>query len=241
MLEAARIVTGLPVFTKSDIVYKEVGCEKLEARRQRRKLQMFYTMQNNLAPDYFCELIPPSIQSTTIYPLRNGEDLIVPFCRLSLTSGSFIPSTIRKWNSLDQTVRNVDSISKFKTNLKNSSGHIKSVPVYFSYGPRKLNITLTQIRCSASFLNEDLFKVNIVNSPSCNNCGASLENARHFFLECPTYADIRTVLFDKLSFLPVIDHHLLTSGIAELSTAQNETIFKHVFDYIKRSKRFLLV
>ena len=147
------------------------------------------------------------------------------FCRLSLTSGSFIPSTFRKWNSLDQTVRNVDFISKFKTNLKNSSGHIKSVPVYFSYGPRKLNIILPQIRCSASFLNEDLFKVNIVNSPSCNNCGASLENARHFFLECPTYADIRTVLFDKLSFLPVTDHHLLTSGIAELSTAQNETIF----------------
>jgi hypothetical protein len=29
-------------------------------------------------------------------------------------SDSFIPSTIRQWNSLDSSLRNVDSIAKFK-------------------------------------------------------------------------------------------------------------------------------
>ena len=43
---------------------------------------------------YLCDLIPPSIQSTTVYPLRNGSDIIMPFCRLSNTYDSFIPSTI---------------------------------------------------------------------------------------------------------------------------------------------------
>ena len=63
---------------------------------------------------YLCDLIPPSIQSTTVYPLRNGSDIIMPFGRLSNTYDSFIPSTIRQWNSLDLSLRNVDSIAKFK-------------------------------------------------------------------------------------------------------------------------------
>ena len=79
---------------------------------------MFYDIQNNNAPMYLCELIPPTIQSTTVYPLRNGSDIIIPFCTLSNTYNSFIPSTIRQWNSLDPSLRNVGSIAKFKTELR---------------------------------------------------------------------------------------------------------------------------
>jgi hypothetical protein len=72
-LEAARIVTGLPIFASSILIYKELGCESLTERRKRRKLQMFYNIHNNDAPRYLCDLIPPIIQSTTVYPLRNGR------------------------------------------------------------------------------------------------------------------------------------------------------------------------
>jgi hypothetical protein len=41
-----------------------------------------------------------------------------PFCRLSVTCDSFIPSTIRQWNSLNPSLRNVESIAKFKTELR---------------------------------------------------------------------------------------------------------------------------
>jgi hypothetical protein len=41
------------------------------------ELQMFYNIQNNNAPMYFCDLIPPTIQSTTVYPLRNGSNIII--------------------------------------------------------------------------------------------------------------------------------------------------------------------
>jgi hypothetical protein len=71
---------------------------------------MFYDIQNNNAPRYLCDLIPPTIQSTTVYPLRNGSDIIIPFCRLSNTYDSFIPSTIRQWNSRDPSLGNVDYI-----------------------------------------------------------------------------------------------------------------------------------
>jgi hypothetical protein len=83
-LEVARIVTGLPIFANSILIYKELCWESLAERRKRRKLQMFYNIQNN-APMYLCDLIPPSFQSTTVYPLRNGSYIIMPFCRLSNT------------------------------------------------------------------------------------------------------------------------------------------------------------
>ena len=110
-LEAARIVSGLPIFTELSSIYRELGWETLQERRNRRKLQMFYNLQNSNGPQYLCNLIPPKVQSTTTYPLRNGEDIILPFCRLSLTNDSYIPSTIRLWNKLDISVRNVESLS----------------------------------------------------------------------------------------------------------------------------------
>jgi hypothetical protein len=36
---------------------------------------MFYNIQNNNAPRYLCDLIPPTIQSTTVYPLRINPSL----------------------------------------------------------------------------------------------------------------------------------------------------------------------
>ena len=39
-LEAARIVTGLPIFASSILIYKELSRESLTERRKRRKLQM---------------------------------------------------------------------------------------------------------------------------------------------------------------------------------------------------------
>ena len=40
----------------------------------------------------------------------------------------------------------------------NSQSNKISVPKLYYYGPRKLNVILTQIRCTASFLNHDLHK-----------------------------------------------------------------------------------
>ena len=100
------------------------------------------------------------MQSTSVYSLRNGNDINLPFCRLSSTSDSFIPSTIQMWNSLNNNIRKVDALSKFKSELKNideTENH--SVPKHCFCGPRKLNIILTRLRNSASFFNFDLFRI----------------------------------------------------------------------------------
>jgi hypothetical protein len=66
----------------------------------------------------------------------------------------------------------------FKSELKKlSNSNSVNIPKYYSYGPRKLNIVLTQFRCPATFLNYDLFKVNIISNPSCS-CDAIQEDSK---------------------------------------------------------------
>ena len=55
-----NLVTGLPIFASRILIYKELGWESLAERRKRRKLQMFYNIQNNNAPRYLCDLILPN-------------------------------------------------------------------------------------------------------------------------------------------------------------------------------------
>ena len=137
--------------------------------------------------------------STSVYPLRNWNAIFLPFCRLSSTKDYFMPSKIKMWNSLNNNIRNVDTLLKFKSELKKigeTENH--AVPKHYFYGPRKLNIILTQLRSSASFLNYDLFRVGIVSDPSCR-CGVALENLKHFFLGCPIYLQARTTLIDNIN------------------------------------------
>ena len=71
------------------------------------------------------------------------------------------------WNSLNNNIRNVDTFSKFKSELKKideTENH--SIAKHFFCGPRKFNIILPQLRNSASLLNFDLFRVGIVSDPS---------------------------------------------------------------------------
>ena len=143
-LEAARIVTGLPIFTKTEILYKETCWELLSVRQRRRKLQLFYNKFNKNTPNYLCTLIPPTIQSISVYPSRNWNDIILSFCRLSSTRDSFIPFTIKMWNSLNNTIRNIDTLSKFKSELKKiDENENHAGPKHYLYGPKKLNIILT--------------------------------------------------------------------------------------------------
>jgi hypothetical protein len=57
-LEAARIVTGLPIFASSILINKELGWESLAERRKRTKLQMFYNKMVKLIRIPYPTIIP---------------------------------------------------------------------------------------------------------------------------------------------------------------------------------------
>ena len=86
--------------TQNIYIEKLTGWERLEEWRTRRKLQLFYNIQNGSTPLYLLDLIHSTIQSTTIYPLRNGNTIIIPFCKCVIR---ILPSFVTCYNLLLQT------------------------------------------------------------------------------------------------------------------------------------------
>ena len=233
-LEAARIITGLPLFCKKEYLYKETGLEKLCFRRQKRKLSLFYKMHNRLTPDYLTHLLPSQVQERSSYHLRHGEDYTTQNNRLSLTTNSFIPSSIRLWNSLDMQIRSSSSLTQFKSALKSQTN---TVPEYFSYGIRKCSVLHTRLRYQCSTLNYDLYRVNLKEDPSCT-CGSPCENAFHFFFECDMYNVQRHELLNSLRNFDRISIDLLMSGDPTLPLKNNINIFQKVQQFIQTTGRF---
>ena len=91
-----EIVTDLSIFVSSILIYKELGWE----------LQILYNIQNNNALMYLCDLIPPTT-TTAVYPMRNGSDIIIILQAIDYLYW-FIPLTIREWNSLNPSLRNME-------------------------------------------------------------------------------------------------------------------------------------
>ena len=58
--EAARIVTGLTSYASLDSIYCETGWEKLTVRREVKKLNLFYKIINNEAPEYLSRVNTPN-------------------------------------------------------------------------------------------------------------------------------------------------------------------------------------
>ena len=57
-LQAARIVTGLPIFASRESLYSETGWQTLESRRYVSKMTTMYKICNGHAPDYIREHFP---------------------------------------------------------------------------------------------------------------------------------------------------------------------------------------
>ena len=209
-LNAAPIVTGLPIFASLRSLYFETGWENLSDRRQIRKLTLMYKIVNGDAPSYLIGLLPKRVNNITAYNLRNSNDFEIPFSRLCSYEISYIPSTLKLWNEFDPQVRTLQTISRFKSNIKTTPDKI---PDYTNVGERKYNIMLTRIRNRSSSLKADLYCVNIIPSPACS-CGAPRENADHYCFECPLYTNQRKNLFINLNRLQINDADVavLTTG-----------------------------
>ena len=66
-LDAARIVTGLPIFTKSEYLYAETGWETQSERRYSRKLQLIFSIKYGMAPEYLRHFSSPQLFRVLLY------------------------------------------------------------------------------------------------------------------------------------------------------------------------------
>ena len=93
--EAARIITSATKLCSIKKFLTDLGWESLQSRRSKHKLILFYKMVNGLAPEYLQTLVPPTVQNTTSYNLRNANNLRNIRANTNLFYNSFLPSTIR--------------------------------------------------------------------------------------------------------------------------------------------------
>ena len=68
-------------------------------------------MTNYLTLEYLSSLLSPLVGAVSRYPLRNSEQYQTFDAKSQLHYNSFLPSTIREWNTLGNTVQSCPSVS----------------------------------------------------------------------------------------------------------------------------------
>ena len=76
-----------------------------------------FKMTNGLATFYLQTLQPQRVQQQSRDSLRNSHTFTIPLTRTVSYFNSFLPTSLREWNSLDQTTRDCATLGMFKRKL----------------------------------------------------------------------------------------------------------------------------
>ena len=155
-IEAARTITGATKLCSIEKFLVELGWETLQSRRDKHKLVFFYKIMNGLTPDYLRDLVPPQVHETSNYNLRNSDSIRTIQANSNLFYNSFLPSTIRAWNSLSNDIKSSSSVAAFKYRLNTN---LSKPPRYHNCGPRIGHILHTRLRLECSSLNSHLYRI----------------------------------------------------------------------------------
>ena len=241
----ARLVTGTLFRTPTDALLKDLGWERLEARRLIHKLLFFHRLYYNYPPlpSYLTNLLTDTRHDATGLRLRNAQLLSLPPIRLTSFRRSYIPATIRQWNLLPESLRNTPSPRDFSRQVWQRFG-APEPPALNSIGTKTLNIQHTRLRVGLATLNAHLFQFQLTPSPACS-CGHKHENTVHYMLWCPQYTNHRLIFlnaicsifpnFDSLSAKQKLDTLLYGSNLSE---AQGIFVAQHLHIYIAQTHRF---
>ena len=93
------------------------------------------------------------------------------------------------------------------------------------------------MRLNCSNLNGDLFNLHVVDNPTCS-CSFPIEDAKHYFLDCPLFAAQRVNMVTSISQITECTLQTILSGNDRLSFEINCEIFSYVHEFIEDSGRF---
>ena len=162
----------------------------------------------------------------------------VPTARTVAHANSFLPSTLRDWNSLDLIVRNSPTLKSFIRQLNQTRNEIP-YPKYFAivHTSRSGQIYHSRLRLECSSLKHHLYTKDIVQDSRCL-CGA-IETTSHYLISCDLYRNQR-IRYIYLIPQPLAVPKLLF-GIPEATKEENNFIFKQVQLYIFATERFAML
>ena len=252
-LSAARACSGAMRGTSHSMILNELGWEKLSVRRDTANLAIFFKMHMSQAPVYLNNLLPTRARTNVRINLRraiNQVNYTTPLSRNGYRYKSFLPSTVRLWNSLPLNFSLFSSVLAFKRKLS-VHYHVPRKIKCYQYGYASLRIHHARIRMGFSQLNLDLFHHGCTASPACA-CLHLNESAQHFLLECLLLFDLTYRMLTALNHsfnnevlsvdVGLMDNNTLCKrlvcGSPDLSDAENLVIFDTVFQFIKDSRRF---
>ena len=240
----ARLVTGTLFRTPTDALLKDLGWECLETRRLIHKLLFFHRLNYDYPPlpSYLTSLLTDTRRDATGLQLRNAQLLSLSSIRLTSFRNSYVPATIKQWNLLPETIRNIPSRRDFSRQVWQRFG-APEPPTLNTVGTKALNTQHTRLRVGLSTLNAHLFQIQLAQSPSCP-CGHTQEDTAHFILWCPQYTLHRTNLFnatrsivhdfDDLSAKLKLETLLYGRGLSE---SQGISIAHHLQTFTAHSHR----
>ena len=105
------VANGFSYYSSVTTMLEHLKWPLLERIRNFLKLIMFYKILHGLA-DTSITLLPLSTSTR-----GHNQHFVIPFARTDTYSNSFLPSTIKLWNSLPDSLVELDDINQFRTDL----------------------------------------------------------------------------------------------------------------------------
>ena len=137
-------------------------------------------------------------------------------------------------------MKRLNNFNLFKKSLQKQFRK-KHNKMYY-YGNRHNNRIHARLRMKCSTLKDDLYKLFIIDDPSCM-CGKAAETAKHYFFHCELYVNQRKTLMNTIEdFLEIpkdkITLDMLLNGHVKWTIDENEVLFLLVYDFFKTTHRF---
>lgn len=241
---ACLAITGCFRGTSRDKLYSELGLESLADRRFIRKLIYFYKICNGLAPTYLSSYLPP--QNIVLPNLRQRPVIFPVHGRTDGFLNTFFPFCMSQWNIIDSHIRNLPSISTFKSALLK---FLKPEPnSIYKLGNHRGVVLLTRLRVGFSHLQEHKFRHGFrdTTDPFCSCRTNSVETTEHFLLHCSNFTNDRIALFNSLQNLgisifplhPTFLCRFLIYGDVNFPDATNRQFLTAVIHFLCNTERF---
>ncbi len=145
-------------------------------------------------------MLPHRAEERQRYSIRNRNEFIPTFTRISYVKNSFFWSATEDWNALDHVIRISDSLNIFKHNLKTKLFQNKRNPLYddiSGWGAHQL----ARLRMGLFDLPFFRMKNNFLQFDNCPLCGSGPEDLVHFVIACPNLVIHRITLMARVSTL----------------------------------------
>ena len=114
--QASLTITGAYAHTSNIRVLKEVGLSLLSRRRIVAKITLIFKIIRSFTPSYLRTLLPDT--AVPNYTTRQHDDIQLPLIKKNYLLKSFIPSSIRLWNSLETKVKTIAKTDNLKNALR---------------------------------------------------------------------------------------------------------------------------